>query len=422
MRSAIIVDAYSSGNLLSEAFKKKNLRTLHVQSSSLIPAGYLKSFKADTFEKTFIYSESLGIEKLLNDLQGEDVSCVLAGSEPGVMLADLLSESMNLNSNGTEFSLCRRNKYEMIERVRAQGIRCPQQSIQTSLESGLDWIKQNCSYPVILKPTESAGTDHVFTCHSIEQVSAAFDSILGKTNQVLKKNTAVLFQEFLHGVEFAVNTVSLQGSHVTSSIWKYIKRPIKGSDVNFYDRDELISPDTQDFRELDSYSKKILDALRVSIGPAHIEIMMTQSGPVLIELGARMSGVTMPNLDAATLGYGQVELTVDAYTDAQAFFDRVSNRRPLINHTQLVTTFSYREGEAIDTAGLDKIRKFKSYFSERIKFGVNDLIPITRDVFTSPGFIVLMHEDLNQINRDYESVRELEESGLFTFRDRGTRQ
>ena len=49
------------------------------------------------------------------------LAAVLAGTETGVELADQLSETLGLRSNGTKLSEERRNKYAMGEAVRAAG-------------------------------------------------------------------------------------------------------------------------------------------------------------------------------------------------------------------------------------------------------------------------------------------------------------
>ena len=57
------------------------------------------------------------------------IVAVLAGSEPGVELADKLSHRLRLRTNGEELSVARRNKYLMGEAVRAAGIRTVKQQV-----------------------------------------------------------------------------------------------------------------------------------------------------------------------------------------------------------------------------------------------------------------------------------------------------
>lgn len=416
MLKVAIVDAYSSGNLFAAELRARGYGVLHVQSTAVIPEGYKQSFRGQDFEQNLVFSEkdytSLG--HILGELSKEKVSCVLAGSEPGVALADILSERLALKTNGTALSLARRNKFEMIERVRAQGISAPVQSLQTTLGEALTWIAAHTCFPVVLKPVNSAGTDRVAICNDIDEVKSAFDAIYGKSNRLDQVNDSVLVQEFLVGTEYAVNTVSETGTHFTSSVWKYLKSAIGNNDVLFYDRDVLLSPQDEAFDVLDAYAKLVLHALGIQHGPAHIEVMITSRGPVLIELGARMSGATMPRLELATTGLGQLDLTLDAYLDPKTYRQKISGPRELKQHSQLVTIRNEMTGTIVARAGLEKIQKLSSYDSSRIKFKVGDYLPATCNVFTSPGFVILSHANTAIVNQDYSIIREIERNGVFS--------
>lgn len=47
---------------------------------------------------------------------------------------------------------------------------------------------------LLLKPVESAGSDDVTLCKSVEEVKAAFGNIMGKRNNLGQINEAVLVQ------------------------------------------------------------------------------------------------------------------------------------------------------------------------------------------------------------------------------------
>ncbi len=416
MRKVAIVDAYSSGNLLAPELSKRGYGVIHIQSSLQIPHGYLSSFKPQDFEQNLMIDPShlLSIKEVTAELKRQAVCAVITGSEPGVMVSDMLSETLGLKSNGTRLSHCRRDKFEMIEQVRRAGVPAPLQSSQHSLSETLEWIQTHTDYPVVLKPINSAGTDSVAICKNAEEVQVGFDAIFGKTNRLAQLNEKVLVQEFLAGTEYAVNTVSESGHHFTSSIWKYVKSPIGKTDISFYDKDELVAPDQAEFGILSAYSQQVLQALGIQFGPAHIEIMVTQRGPVLIELGARMSGATMPDLDLATAGFGQVDLSIDAYLDPLAFHAKSEKITQSKRASQLVTIRNELTGQILEQAGLNQILKLESYFSSRIKFKPGDFLPPTRNVFTSPGFVILSHPDASVVERDYQRIREIEQNGIFT--------
>lgn len=65
----------------------------------------------------------------------------------------------------------------------------------------------------MVKPVQSAGSDDVFLCRSLDEAEVAFNRILGKTNGLGLRNEAVLVQEFLVGKEYVVDQVSRDGIH-----------------------------------------------------------------------------------------------------------------------------------------------------------------------------------------------------------------
>ncbi len=119
-------------------------------------------------------------------------------------LADRLSERLNLRTNGTASSEGRRNKFLMGETIRQAGLRAVKQLKTHSWTEMKAWIEDwNPSpFKVIVKPVDSAGSDNVTLCLSMEAVHESFENIMGKMNGLGKLNEAVLGQEYLEGTFF----------------------------------------------------------------------------------------------------------------------------------------------------------------------------------------------------------------------------
>ena len=161
------------------------------------------------------------------------IVAVMAGAETGVEVADRLATRCHTLNNGEKLSTARRNKYHMGETVRAAGIRAVQQQRATEwsqIEAFLaDWNPN--PFCVVVKPIQSAGSDDVFKCQSVEETRAAFDKINGAINGLGLVNEGVLVQEFLDGTEYVIDSVSRDGVHKVTAIWEYDKRSV--NDANF---------------------------------------------------------------------------------------------------------------------------------------------------------------------------------------------
>ncbi len=75
-----------------------------------------------------------------------------------------------------------------------------------------------------MKPTNSAGSDGVKLCNSMEEAKEHFHHLLTVEAVNGGYNTQVLCQEFLRGKEYVVDHVSRDGVHKTMAVWMYDKR------------------------------------------------------------------------------------------------------------------------------------------------------------------------------------------------------
>lgn len=408
----VIVDAYSAGNQLAPECIKDGYSCIHVQSSKDIPDTMKPSFRMNDFTEHFICNEDR--DEVLAHLKGYPVQCVIPGTETGVELADYLSSKLGLLSNGEEKSHARRNKFYMSQAAAEWGLRTIRQVNAKSLQEALDFA-QSAGWPVVVKPPASCGTDTVVFCQDLAGVEQAFIRIFGQTNAIDLVNTSVLIQEYIGGTEYIVNTVNYQGKAVFTKFLRYKK--IMNSDATFiYDRDELLDGTGEEEAQLIPYTRGILQALNLQYGPAHAEIKIDDKGPVLVEIGARMDGLTNPAIEQRTIGYGQLDLTLDCYLHGGQRISALPETCRSRASAFVVHLISQQEGRmrGLNDHVIQRIQQLESFAGLRTKPQNGDLVMRTANIFTSPGEIHLVHQDRDQLEKDYEIVRQLEKSlGIF---------
>ena len=280
---------------------------------------------------TLQFDAVLGYESNMSDLKSNimkynwDVEAVLAGAETGVELADELSSYLGVRTNGTLLSEARRNKYVMGETIRSAGIRAVRQLHATKWKEINDYIDdwKPSPFKVIVKPMDSAGSDDVTLCRSIDEVREAFGNIMGKTNVLGLLNEAVLVQEYLEGTEYVIDMVSRDGEHKVVAIWEYDRRAVNGASFVCFGQ-RCLTIDDPRVKELVAYQKRVCTALGILNGPSHGEVKWFQNEPVLIEVGSRCHGAEgfWMSVADAVYGYNQVNITLDSYIDNNAF-DRI---------------------------------------------------------------------------------------------------
>ncbi len=407
-RWVVIVDGYSAGNLLAPEFRARGFQTAHVQSTKEIWPVLLPTFRPADFDKNFAFEGNW--ESLLTQLKALDPIGIVPGTETGVELADSISTALSVKSNGSQKSSARRNKFEMVEAVRAAGLRAAKQFASGSPAAMVAWFEKKKLAKAIVKPLNSAGTDNVAVCTTAGEVEQAARAIVGKTNMLGLENREALIQEFLEGTEHFLNTVSLDGRHHFTEIWRYKKRSINGHDC-VYDRNELLPYDGVEEKQMREYVMGVLDALDVKHGPAHTEVMMGPSGPALVETGTRLDGLSVPAVNIACVGYGPLDLTADVYGDPNAFAQKASEPYRLRKHAYTVYLTSYKAGEVLSIPGEEKIKGLRSFFQMRLRVKPGSQIKKTTDYFTAPGFFTLVHESKEVLEEDYQTVRAMEARG-----------
>lgn len=399
-RVAVVVDAYSTGARLAPRFIAEGLDVVHVQSNPDESPFYLDRLRRQDFVENVVHDGDL--EATAAAVARHDPSFVVVGSEPGVLLSDALSERLGLPSNGTELSRARRDKSEMAAAVRRAGLRAVQELKTGDVEEAIAWASERGDWPVVVKPLDSAGTDGVSLCETPDAIRTAFADVLGRPNALQGSNEQLLVQELLRGTQLFCDSISWDGVHHVSEVWRDTKIRIQGNLA--YDFEELLAYRGPQQDLVVPYVKDVLDALGIKYGPAHTEVMLTADGPVLVESGARLHGSIRDDVvDRCTPSH--VTVTVDAYLDPSTVAARASRPYELANASRCVMLISHQRGRVVSDAGMRAVEALPSYAGSISMAEPGDEITPTIDLFSCPGMVYLVDPDRDVLKRDYDRLR-----------------
>ncbi len=193
-----------------------------------------------------------------------------------------VSDYLHLHSIPYSTALVATDKYDMIKAFKAHGVPSPWYYVVDSAD-GLDEIKDKLSYPCVMKPTDNAGSHGVVLAHDLDELKRSFEY----SHSCVRKGT-VIIEEYLEGDEVSVECMVVNG------------------DVNVLQITDKLTTGAPHFVEMGhsqptKHPANIADEIRkvavaackavgINKGPAHVEMMVTSRGPVMIELGARMGG------------------------------------------------------------------------------------------------------------------------------------
>ena len=229
----IIVDTYSSGNLLAKRLHERNIDVVALHSSPKIPNVYKKSYVQNDFINEIFNND---LETTINTIKKTSPVAIIAGAESGVSLSEKLAHIFKLPCNDYNFIKERRNKYCMQECLKQCGIKSIKQYLATNAQDAKDWLKENKITDFILKPLMSVGSDNVVRSSDYGDIESYFNQVL-KTSDILGNiNENIIVQEFIEGQEFVVDTVSCDGNIFTIDIGKY------GKNLSIYQEENFIEP------------------------------------------------------------------------------------------------------------------------------------------------------------------------------------
>jgi biotin carboxylase len=402
-RRAIIVDPYSTASELPTVFAGRGVACVAVLSTPEPPEIALASWHPADFARIYRYAGD--VDALASAVAAEDPLCVIAGVDFAVELTDALVDRLRPGTgNVSVLSAARRDKYRMAMALRDAGVPHLRQACSSRPEDIEAWIGANRldERPLVVKPPRSSGTEDVYLVRPGEDWRPYFDHILGKTNSLEERNHAVLVQEFAAGVEYMVDTYSVDGEHGLVETCRYTKQA-RDDRIGIYDCADYLAPDEPEVGVLFAYTRRVLDALGFRNGPCHAEVMLTARGPVLIEVGARTAGGPHQEMSRLATGDCQVDRCVRHHVDG-AF-------RPgyeLLRHVKIAVLSSPRSGTLLNGEVLEALDRLPTVHATHLRFATGDRVPATVDLFSSLGHVVFAGDDERQIRADYDALKRLE--------------
>lgn len=192
------------------------------------------------------------------------------------------SDKLHLHSISYETSFKATDKYEMIKAFKAYGVPSPWYFDVDSYEE-LKALEGKVNFPCIIKPTDNAGSHGVAKVHNFEELLANYEY-----SHSCSRHGKVIVEEYLDGPEVSVEVMVVKGQvHILQITDKITTGAPHFVEMGHTQPSRLPEETQQRIREV---AEAACLSLGLDKGPAHVEMKVTDRGPVMIELGARMGG------------------------------------------------------------------------------------------------------------------------------------
>jgi len=208
-------------------------------------------------------------------------------------------------------------------------------------------------YPCVVKPPAESGSTGVRRVESAGELLAHFQALHGRAanerGQALSGE--VLVESMLEGPEFSVETMTL--AHGTTQVLgvtrKYLSAPPHFVELGHDFPAPLPEPERQ---ALEQAVLAALKAVGFDLGPAHTEIRLTPTGPVVVEINPRLAGGMIPELVRHSTGVDLLSATLEQAMGRPV--DLTPTRRE-VAAIRFIT--SQATGQLARVEGLEEVRR-----------------------------------------------------------------
>ena len=192
------------------------------------------------------------------------------------------NEKMGIIGISQETALKATDKYEMIKALKSHGVATPWYYILENKED-IDIIKKELQYPCVLKPVDNAASRGVVLVTKEDELVSAYDY-----SKASSHCGTVIVEEYMQGHEVSVEVLTYDGNPNVLAVTDKLTTGAPHFVEKGHNQYSLLPE--EDIARIKKLAIDAVVALGITIGPSHVEIMLTKSGPKVIELGARLGG------------------------------------------------------------------------------------------------------------------------------------
>ena len=215
-----------------------------------------------------------------------------------------VAEKLGLPGISYDTAVKATDKFEMIKAFKAHDVASPWFFTVDYLDE-LKALESQLSYPCVMKPTDNAGSHGVVLAKCFDNLSREYEY-----SRESARHGKVIIEEYLQGDEVSVEVMVVDSEvHILQ-----ITDKLTTGAPHFVEMGHS-QPSRHPLeiqKAIKDLASKACQSVGINQGPAHVEMMVTERGPVMIELGARMGGDNITTaLVPLSTGIDMVKATID---------------------------------------------------------------------------------------------------------------
>lgn len=380
----VIVEPSSSGLSLLNAAKSLG-ETVYVLSANKddrkLPASY-----ADMADKTLQVetNDPASIVAAVNAIN-DKITAVIPGFEYVVDSVSIANAAIGLPHLSAHAALQTRNKYACRKTLALHTIRVPRFYSINSIDEALN-AALHVGFPSVLKPINGCGSLFVKKIHDLQELQKELAFLLGNhfVDMGLSVGAECLLEEYVEGNEFSIEGyIGDDGPIIVA-----VTEKILGAEPYFVEMGHVVdaSLSSQQRLDIEDYIYSVVKAIDMNIGVFHAELRLSDAGPVLMEIAARLGGDKIHRLVEITHDVSLPQVMIRCYQGQPPKHDKKPKAR--------VSSVGFFASDAQHYSGIDNsiiniVRAFTGFQEFEVYYQPGAPLPPLTDFRGRLGHILL---------------------------------
>jgi citrate lyase beta subunit/biotin carboxylase len=326
-----------------------------------------------------------------NDIQGilkeaeklEPDGVMTLATDMPVRSVAAVGEKLNLNTIDKSTAIRVTDKSEMRKFLKDKSIPIPQYYVVETFD---DCVKASKYFKTsfIIKPSDSSGSRGVFLVENASQLYNAY-----KYSSQYSKNGKVLLEEYMIGPEVSVETFSIDGivniiavtDKKTSGAPHFVE--LRHSIPSILEKEILL--------EIEKVAKMAVKTIGIENGPSHTEIIVTDEGPKIVEIGARLGGDNITtHLVPLSTGINIVDLNI------KYALNEIVEIRKTLDKASCIQYVSAHTGKIKQISGIEEAKNINGVRVVELNKQNEDIIAEYESSHDRIGYVISQADNINE--------------------------
>lgn len=305
-------------------------------------------------------------------------------NEVSVRTAAAAAAALGLPGIGVDAAAVCTDKVLMRTQFERAGIPCPRFGAVRQAADAMK-VAASIGFPVVVKPVDNSGSRGVRRVDGFEGLEIATEFALSQS----RKGEAII-EGFLDGTEYTVETFTANGQTEVLGFSEKVRLPFPhcvsisltyGTYADFPMGPAIVDA-----------AKQAIVAAGLMNGPGHIEVMLTESGPVVVELAARGGGYRI--FSEILSGISGVDPIAAVIDQALGLVPRI---QPTVRKAAVLRFFNPPEsGTLRSVTGVSEARQIENVLDVVVEAEIGQPFRgITRDG-ERPGYVIAIADTREQ--------------------------